>query len=365
MSENKDDISKLLEEYKEQKNNKITEQQPLEPPKRRDELIDFAKNDTEEKQKKAKKEKPKKSPEEIEALKQARKEKLKKISKIVFSKKVIFSLLAIILVIAIGFGIKFAIGYSKTAYLNPYKDKYPDVEFPAGILEKYCDDYGSTPDTMGYISISDTDTNMYLTKADMQPITDISSTYNYVVYLDTKELEQHYKNAEAYNNSYKEIFFSNLFEDYTFEVAGAFYTNTKAEDDNGYILPYNTTEEMTFQSTNQFLERVNSRMLYTVKGVDLTRQDTLLTISCPTDYKEDYRFVVVCKAVDKINTDASAADKQPDRIHKTDSEFKESNMENPYRFAGKWYPEIITYDAEGNETTYKKTIEDYQIDNPE
>lgn len=361
MSENKDDIGKLLEEYKEQRENRITEQQPLEPPKRRDELIDFAKDDTEEKLKKAKKEKPKKSPEEIEAQKQARKEKLKKISRIVFSKKVLFSLLAILLAVAIGFGIKFGISYSKTAYLNPYQEKYPDVDFPVGILEKYCDDYGSAPDTMGYISISDTDTNKYLSKSDMHPISDINSTYNYVVYLDTKELEQHYKNAEAYNNSYKEIFFSNLFDDYTFEVAGAFYTNTKAEDDDGYIFPYNTTEKMTFESTNQFLERINSRLLYNVKGVDLTRQDTLLTISCPTDYRADYRFVVVCKAVDKINTDIAAEDKNPERIHRTASEYKESNTENPYRFAGKWYPEIITYDDEGNETTLKKTIEDYQI----
>lgn len=361
MHENKDDIGKLLDEYKEQRKNKITEQQPLEPPKRRDELIDFSKDDVEEKVKKPKKEKPKKSPEEIEAQKQERKEKLKKLTKIIFSKKVLFSLLAVILAVAVGFGVKFAVGYSKTAYLNPYKDKYPDVEFPVGILEKYCDDYGSTPDTMGYISISDTDTNQYLTKSDMQPITDINSTYNYVVYLETKELEQHYKNAEAYNNAYKEIFFSNLFEDFTFEVAGAFYTNTKAEDDDGYIFPYNTTEKMTFESTNQFLERINSRLLYNVKGVDLTRQDTLLTISCPTDYKDGYRFVIVCKAVDKINTDAAATDKKPERIHRTDSEYKESNTENPYRFAGKWYPEIITYDNDGNETTYKKTIEDYQI----
>ena len=359
MNDNKDDISKLLEEYKEQRENKITEK-PLEPPKRRDELIDFSKNDT-EKTTKAKKEKPKKSPEEIEAQKQAIKEKLKKISRIVFSKKVLFSLLAILLAVAIGFGIKFGIGYSKTAYLNPYKDKYPNVDFPVGILEKYCDDYGSAPDTLGYISISDTATNKYLAKSDMQPFSNISSTYNYVVYLDTKELEQYYKNAESYNNSYKEIFFSNLFEDYTFEVAGAFYTNTKAEDDDGYIFPYNTTEEMTFESKNQFIERIDSRLLYNVKGIELTRQDTLLTISCPTDYREDYRFVIVCKAVDKINTNAAASDKNPERIHKTDIEYKESDTENPYRFAGKWYPEIITFDEEGNETIYKKTIEDYQI----
>lgn len=363
MSENKDDISKLLDEYKEQKENKAVEK-PLEPPKKRDELIDFAKSEpeSEAKHKKAKKEKPEKSSEEIEALKQARKEKLKKISKKIFSKKVLFSLLAITLAAAVGFGIKFGVSYSKTAYLKPYEEKYPDVEFPAGILEKYCDDYGSNPETMGYISISDTDTSEYLTKNDMQPIADINSTYNYVVYLDSKELEQHYKNADAYNGSYKEIFFSNLYEDFTFEVAGAFYTNTKPEDDDGYIFPYNTTEKMTFESTGQFIERINTRLLYTVKGVEIKRADTLLTLSCPTDYRDGYRFVVICKAVEKINSDAEAKDKSPDRIHRTDIEYKESNTENPYRFAGKWYPEVITYDSEGNESTYKKTIEDYQTE---
>lgn len=356
MKEYNDEIEELLKEYKIQKNSRESRElaEPLEPPKRREELIDFSKPADD----KEKKTKPKKSSEEIAQLKQKRREKCSKIIKTIFSKKVLLPVIAVVLIAALGFGIKYGVDYSKTSYLNPYIEKYPDVHFPSGILEKYCDIYGENPSIKGQLIISDISLDKMLTADDIEAAADGAEIWNYVVYLDDNSLEEHYKNAAAYNNSSKEIRYTDLKSDYTFQVVGAFYTNTKAEDDNGYIFPYNTTEKMTFESATSFIERLNTRFLYKVSTVDVARQDKLLTISCPTDYKEGYRFVVVCKVVDEINSDAAAADR--DDVHITDSEYKQKNIENPYRFASKWYPEIIITDNDGNETTLQKTMDDYK-----
>ncbi|MCM1114222.1 MAG: hypothetical protein NC397_01850 [Clostridium sp.] len=381
---NNDDIEKLLEEYRAQRKAKErNEIQPIEPPKPNRTLIDFSKpepprehtdnaitseneqadsskKETASKQKKKKA--PKKTSEEKAQAKAAAKEKRKKtaktVKKIVCSKKFYIPLIAIILAAAAILISISAVSNAKTAYLKPYQEKYPDVNFPVGILEQYCDDYGENPNLSGYIKINALGEELALSEKDTAPITDGASRYNYVVYMDTQELEQYYSTAEAYNNANKEIHFSDLFNDYTFQVVGAFYTNTKAKDDGGYIFPYNVTEQMTQRSADQFLDRMNTRIRYDVSGGKLTRQDLLLTISCPTDYKKDYRFIIVCKLVDQIDTTLTAEDKAKLRL--TQSEYDELDKTNPYRFSGHWYPEIKITDKQGNETTVKKTIKDYE-----
>ncbi len=359
---NTENIDELLKEFRAQKDERERREiEPLEPPKRREELIDFSKNaepDSEADKKKEKKKRVKKTPEQLAQLKQNRKAKLNKSFKLLISKKVLLPALAIVLAAAVGFGAKYGVEYSKTAYLKPYIEKYPEVNFPEGILKDYCDAYGKNQEITGHISIEDIGVDKMLTAKECEVPVKGASIDNFVVYLDDTKFEEHYKNASAYNSSTKEISYSDLFNEYTFQVVVAFYTNTKAEDDNGYIFPYNTCETMSFDSTNTFLERLDTRTLYDVKGLELTRSDTLLTISCPTDYKQNYRFVAVCKAVDKIDTEAQAADKA--ETHITDSEYKEQGLENPYRYASKWYPEIIITDENGVESTVKRTIDDYR-----
>lgn len=355
---NIDDIEQILSEYKAQKSNRENQDsKPLEPPKKRDELIDFAKTDNEQK-----KEKVKKSAEEIkteqENKKKKRTEMLKKAKSVFLSKKFLLSALALLLATAAIIAAIFGINNAKTAYLKPYQKAYPDVEFPLGILEKYCDDYGKNPNTVGYLSIAGSDEPIRITNENSEPLTDGANRFNYVVYLDSSTLEQQYKNADLYNSADKKISYSNLIEDCTFQVAGAFYTNTKPEDDDGYTFPYYVTEKMTLQSANNYIERINNRLLYKIKGLEITRQDTLLTISCPTDYKDGYSFVLVCKLVDEVNNDVTAENK-PDR-KLTDSEYKALGEVNPYRFAAKWYPEIIIIDANGSENSLQKTADDYK-----
>lgn len=377
MSEEKDDIGKILSDFKTQKEQRETPIKPLEPPKRRENYIDFAKSDDEdtaEKQPKRKKEpKPKKTPEELEAIRAAKKEKrdrhkeksktvLAKIKKAVFNKKVLIALAAIIALIGIIFGIVYAVEQSKGAYLKPYEKKYPDAEFQVGMLEKYCDILGENPDTAGYLEIPDIELKTTVSSDSKkspyaEKCTEGAEQFNYVVYLNDNSLESLYSSANAYNNSTGYINYSNLFEDYTFKVAGAFYTNTKAEDDDGYIFPYNVTEKMTVKSANDYASKLTSRFLYDT-GINVTRQDTVLTISCPTDYRKNFRFVVVAVLRDDAETKVKANEK--DSINYPKVIFDELKKDNPYKFATKWYPEIIITDSEGNEKTVQKSIDDYK-----
>lgn len=377
MSEEKDDIGKILSDFKTQKEQRETPIEPLDPPKRRENYIDFAKSDDEdtaEKQPKKKKEpKPKKTPEELEAIRAAKKEKrdrqkkknktvLTKVKKAVFNKKMLIALVVIIALIGIIFGVLYAVEQSKGTYLKPYEKKYPDAEFQVGMLEKYCDILGENPDTAGYLEIPDIELKTAVSSDSKkspyaEKCTKGAEQFNYVVYLNDNSLENLYSSANAYNNSTGYINYSNLFEDYTFKVAGAFYTNTKAEDDDGYIFPYNVTEKMTVKSANDYVSKLESRFLYDT-GINLTRQDTVLTISCPTDYRKNFRFVVVAVLRDDAETKTKANEK--DSINYPKVIFDELKKDSPYKFATKWYPEIIITDSEGNEKTVQKTIEDYK-----
>lgn len=369
------DIDEILSDYKEKRDSrKQASIEPLEPPKQRENVIDFAKTEeNEDNSKKKKTPKPKKTPQELEAIKAEKKEKQKKkkdkikavlikTKKAVFNKKVLIALIAVLAVVGIVFGIKYAVVQSKSAYLKPYEKKYPDAEFQVGMLEKYCDVLGENPDTVGYIEIPDIDLKSAVSKNKenfpyAQGCTEGAEQFNYVVYLNENKLEKIYASADAYNNSSGYITYSDLFRDYTFKVVGAFYTNTKAEDDDGYIFPYNVTEKMTVASANDYVSKLESRFIYST-GVTVTRQDTMLTISCPTDYRKDFRFVVV--GVMRDNTDNKSTAAQKDNIHYQQVIYDEKKMDNPYKFATKWYPEIIITDSEGNEKTVQKTIEDYK-----
>lgn len=358
MIDNNDDIEKILSEYKTQRSERENrEVKPIDPPKRREELIDFSKPEPAEEvaepegEKTKKPERKKKTPEQKAEARARRAEKISIAKKTVFSKKVLAPVIAVLLV-ALGVFITIsAVNYSKTAYLKPYQSAYPDVTFPDGILEKYCDDFGKNPDTQGYLTINGSEP-LRIDAKSSEALTDGAIRFNYVIYLDDKSLEKAYKSADLYNKAQKGVLYTDLVNEYCFQIAGAYYTNTDPADDDGYVFPYNTTEKMELQSAKNYIERVNNRLLYRVSGNEIIRTDTLLTISCPTDYKEGYRFVLVCRAVDKIDDNAAATDNPNRRL--TDSEYKAQDIVNPYRFASKWLPEIIIIDENGNESIIKK-----------
>lgn len=282
--------------------------------------------------------------------------------------KAVFKKIGIVFVIiAVIVGLVFAgIGifrYAQSAYLKPYKEKYPDVEFPVGIEERFCDYFGENPTTVGYISIDDIGYENYILADNNgeNPMLDDSNNiknpdFNTVVYLNGKnDLEKTYATAQAFQNSSKTIKFSTLFDDYNFSVIGAYYTNADPEDDNGYVFPYNLTKDMTADSFEQFTDRLYHRFLYNAQaylenGV-ITAESRLITVVTKTDFMPNYYFAVV-GVLDGRPIDAAEPSKN---VHYPQSWYTKNGTENIYRFASKWYPEIIIND----EQTSKQSAENF------
>ncbi len=340
----KDDIQKLLDDYRRQKETRDSDPQDfgLEPPER---SIDFAKELTEkEKKLRAHNKKKKES-------RQKRSYALSKIKRVVFSKGMLAAIILIAVAVGAVFGVKAYHKSSETAYLKPYQQAYPDVAFPEGILEEYCDLYGKDQSIKGYIKIEDINLNapVYEDRSPLLlPCKEGSSRSNFVLELDSRELEKHYADAEKYNASTGFITYSDLFENYSFKVMGAFYLNKNPEDDNDYIFPVRTPEEMTQSSASTFATNLQTRSLYKVSD-SLSRKDKLLIIICPTDYRKDFEFVLFCKLTNSTQK-SEAADKPEEKIHFPQVIYDERNTENPYRFS-KWIPELETASEETQAVT--------------
>lgn len=352
-------IDQILKDFQSLKEKKS--QEDLVPPVQyRKNTIDFAKeplqaelNKTDENQEKKKRVRPKKERKKLNI-------NYKKVLTVI-----VITLVAAAVIVGIVFGVRYGINQSKSAYLTPYEKKYPNVEFPVGIMEKYCDIYGENPTSVGYIDISETHLSspVLFEENDNFPYAEKNNSncnqFNYVVYLNDNSLEGYYGIAQAYNKSTGFISYSDLYNEYRFKVVGAFYTNTQPEDDNGYIFPYNVTEELTNKSYSDFFDRLMSRFMYDT-GVTLTRQDKLLTISCPTDYREGFRFVVVGVLRNDSNSKPTAAEKTD--VHYPQVIYDEKNEKNPYNLAYQWYPEIVERTSEGTTQTKKESIKDYKQD---
>lgn len=366
--DNKDEIERILADFSEKKQSRDNgTAEPLPPPVRREEYIDFSKKAEEPSQEQAvkpkKEKKPALTPEQKEQKRQARTEAIKKIKSAVFSKRTLIIIIAVALIIGAVFGGMAISENLKTAYLKPYLKKYPDVNFPVGISEKYCDMLGKNPDAVGYIEIGDTGLKsaVYNKKSKSYPMSEDSTKgsriNNYVVYLNDNSLETFYKDVASYNSSNGFITYSDLVNDYTFKVVGAFYTNTKAEDDDGYIFPYNVTEEMTAKCSYDFLSMLNARFLYNT-GITITRQEKLLTISCDTDYIKDFRFVVVAISCADSSDKPVATEKS--RVRYPQAMYSKLGIDKVPNLADKWYPEIVVTDNNSNEKIIKQSIKDYE-----
>lgn len=386
MSENnqipeKDDIEQILKDYQKQRDERKQRQQSrsddfLPPPVRREDVIDFSKNEEENEEQAPADDEVKtqrrksKSEEELAAEKEKRAKQLAalkggckalalKIKSVLFNKITLIILVVAAVAVCAVFAGKAIVNASKTAYLKPYEQKY-NVKFPVGILEKYCDIYGENQNTVGYLEVGGTEikTPVYSKNAEKYPASeDLAKNAeqgNFVVYTDDRSLETLYSTAEGYNNSKAEIFYSDLFSEYSFRVVGAFYTNLNPKDDDGYIFPYNTAEKMTADSADSLRDRVSTRLLYSV-GITITRQDRLIFISCPTDYRKDFRFVVVGVQRDDLSVKPPAKEKKQSDIRVPQVIYDEQKLENPYRFSSQWYPEYEITDPDTEKTVTVKT----------
>ncbi len=278
-------------------------------------------------------------------------------------KKILLAVISIAVIIGLVFAGIGIVKHAKSAYLRPYMEKYPDVEFPVGIQERFCDYFGENPSTAGYITIEDANVDSYLhfDNNGKNPMLDKANEgelldFNTVVYLNGENnLEEAYSTSKGYLASTQKISFSTLYDDYSFNIIGAYYTNSKPEDDSGYVFPYNLTENMTDKSLDAFTDRLYHRFLYNsdayLQNGIITQESKLITVCTKTDFMPDFYFVVV-GILDGDKVDTANENK---KIHYPQVWYDKNGGENVYRFASKWYPEIIISEEE----TSQQSIEDF------
>ena len=300
-------------------------------------------------------------PEPIERALKALSERIKKIP----LKKAGLALGALLAAIALIFGAVKLVDYGKTAYIHKYEKKY-NITFPAGIKKDFCDEYGKDQSFAGKIYIGDTSTeksvyanpsqdNAVLKKGssvlEAQEVRSIALDKSYA------DLESIYSTPEGFKNASQKVVFETLFDEECYRVVSAFYTNTKAEDDDGYIFPYCAYGNLTEKSFRAFEDRIKSRRLYDT-GFKLLYEHRILTLSVQSDFMPDFRFVVVCvKTKDNFKKSKTAIPNET--IHYPQIWYDKKGEKNPFFLAGKWYPEIITDGGKGD--TQQLTAEDFDL----
>lgn len=346
--DNLDNIDELLADFGKQKAKHVDSFGAIEPPEKSQRQLaaeasaDAEKNETGRKKKSIKKT-------EIKKIDISRLNK----------KKIIISVCAVVAAVAVVFGSIGIANYTKTAYLKPYKEKYPGITFPQGIEERFCDYYATHVNTVGYIELPDCDYKDYVVKSsDINPFIDKSNSteeldFNTVIYINSElvDLEKAYSTRGAYLNAGQKIYYSTLFEDYEFNVIGAFYTNSNPADDSGYCFPYNVTKNMTGKSFNAYEDRLTHRFIYNTE-YSITSEDKLITLAAKSDFMPDFRFVVV----GVLNAEKQTAATENSRIHYPQVWYNNKGAENPYRFSSEWYPEI--YD-EKTDKTIQQSAKDF------
>lgn len=245
--------------------------------------------------------------------------------------------------------------------------KYPNIQLPSGMMAKYAYLYALNQQLVGWISIPNsgidvqvvqsTNNTDYL-KKDFYgnysrygcPFMDYRNDPKYlnqntIIYghhmsdgLIFAELSK-YKTLDGFTES-PVIEYDTLYKSYKFKVYAAFITNSKADDDNGYIFNYTVTSFGSIDNFDDYIKAVDERKLYTT-GVDINSGDKLITLSTCTYEFTDARLVIIGRLMRSgettdVDTTYSVTNGNP---HYPQIWYDQSGKQNPYANATKWYPE--------------------------
>ena len=264
------------------------------------------------------------------------------------TKKNLTILGAIILIPVLIFASIKVVDFARTAYLRPYVEKYK-IEYPEGILEEFCDPYGRDRTVRGKIEIEDSGYKTYVSnimkndKAFLENGADITKDQHFrAIRLNDKkaDLESLYSTDKLFLKSSQSVKFKTLFEEEQYRVIAAFYINSNPEDDGGYVYPYNFCGNMSEKDFESFEDRLSHRTLYDT-GYEYNPEDYFLSVSEPSDFMKDFRFVVVCIKTDKRGFEKCEKATPNEKIFFPQVWYDVNNEENPYRFAGKWQPKGV------------------------
>ena len=257
--------------------------------------------------------------------------------------------------------------YSRVAYLNSYKKEFPDVEFPEGILEEMCGEYGKNQNVVCKISPNDKDAFIVATSdkeddyAYAYPNFDVKNEQQFQS-IDVSnadgfdDLESLYSTRDAFLESSQMYELTTLYSKSNYRVIASFYTNTVATDDAGYVFPYNCYGNMTEKSFRSYVDKIKSRRLYDT-GYNFSYDDKFLTLSVDSDFMPNFKFVVLCVKNTQKNTEKSTTAIDNESVHYPQAWYDKNGETNPYRFSSNWYPEIYTDD---NTNTKRLTGNDFQ-----
>lgn len=218
-----------------------------------------------------------------------------------------------------------------------------DVTFPDGMLAKYAPLYATNTDLRGWISIpafeinlpvvQGSDNDYYLKRNIYKKWTEYGVPFfdyriaenqfdtlprNTVIYGHNMRSDdlifgmlEEYRDIDGFKRA-PVIECNTIYGDNLWLVCGVFISNSQAEQDNGYVFPYNFID-CSDQKFAEYIVELEKRSFYDT-GVDLAVTDKILTLStCCYDF-EDARLVVVARLLrdgESVSVDTSKAVKNP------------------------------------------------------
>ena len=245
------------------------------------------------------------------------------------------------------------------------KAEYPDVEFPGGMNVKYARLYALNPEFVAWLSIPNTQINVQVVKAENNekylkqdfygqysrygcPFMDFRDnirnlSMNTIIYghhmkdgLMFAELAS-YQKPEGFENA-PVISLSTLYGDYNFKIYAVFISNSKPEDDNGYLFNFIFNHLTSDEAFMSYIQAVDERKLYDT-GVDIKPGDKLLTLSTCTYEFDDARLVVLARMVRPGESPTSHGSVKINEKPRFPAKWYETKkQDNPFEDADRWYP---------------------------
>ena len=242
-----------------------------------------------------------------------------------------------------------------------------DTEYPEGMLAKYKQLYAINKDLKGWISIPGLEINLPIAQGKDNDYYLHRNIYgkrtNYGVPFFDYRIED-FKNLPrntvvyGHNMHYDDYIFgmlenyreisgfkqapviecNTIYADYQWFVYAAFITNSKASQDNGYMLSYNFLDIST-QKFTEYIKEIDKRKFYTT-GVDILPTDKILTLStCCYDFDEA-RLVIIAR----LRRDGESSMPDVSKAVKNENPkypqawYTANKKTNPYADDVGWYP---------------------------
>lgn len=255
-----------------------------------------------------------------------------------------------------------------------FLSKYPNINLPEGMMAKYAYLYAINQDLVGWIRIPNSLIDVQVVQAEDNatylkkdfygnysrygcPCMDYRNDPKYLnkntilyghhmsdglVFADLKK----YKTIEGFQES-PSIEFDTLYRSYRFKVYAVLITNSKEEDDNGYIFNYTVTDFGSNEKFMEYIAAVDERKLYTT-GVDMQPTDKIITLQTCTYEFSDARLVVIGRMLRE--NESTAIDTSLAKVNENprypQAYYDKKGMQNPYADAEKWMVNAPAPEAE-------------------